>query len=181
MVSSRNDRILCRLSLVVSVALSQAVLAAEPVAMAPLPETAPATTAPATTPPATTGPSETPPLAPATPRACIPDLSGEWSGYWVSHDTGHTGPIRARFERTDACHYRVVFCGRFCKVLPFRYATTLNITGYGPGYVCLGGSQRLGPLFGTFSYNASATSTRFVSNYQADDDSGKFVMSRCCD
>lgn len=121
-----------------------------------------------------------PAAAPPAQTVCVPDLTGEWSGYWESDVNGHTGPIRARFERLDACHYRVVFCGRFWMVCPFRYTTTLRITGYGPGYVCLGGSHRLGPIFGTFSFNARATQTQFVSRYCAEDDHGKFVMTRCC-
>jgi hypothetical protein len=121
-----------------------------------------------------------PAAAPASETVCVPDLTGEWSGYWESDVNGHTGPIRARVERLDACHYRVVFCGRFWRVCPFRYTTTLRITGYGPGYVCLGGSHRLGPVFGTFSYNARATQTHFVSRYCAEDDHGTFVMTRCC-
>lgn len=120
-----------------------------------------------------------PALTPAAETVCVPDLSGEWSGYWESDVNGHTGPIRARFERLDACHYRVVFCGRFWMVCPFRYTTTLRITGYGPGVVCLGGSHRLGPVFGTFSYNARATHTHFVSRYCAQEDHGRFVMTRC--
>jgi hypothetical protein len=109
------------------------------------------------------------------------NLTGEWTGYWESETTGHTGPMRARFDRVDACHYDVLFCGRFCKVLPFLYATQLNVTGHGGGCVYLGGSHRLGPLFGTFRYSAWGSHTRFVASYSADNDRGRFVLTRKCD
>jgi hypothetical protein len=86
--------------------------------------------------------------------------------------------MRARFQKVDACHYDVVFCGRFCKIIPFRYRTTLNVVGHSHGCVYLRGSHELGPLFGTFSYNASASNTRFVSAYRAAEDHGKFVLTR---
>ncbi len=111
----------------------------------------------------------------------VPDLSGRWSGYWESDETGHTGPIKARIERIDCCHYRVVYCGRFWKVLPFRYVSELNVTGYGNGSVCLSGSERLGPLMGTFSYNAWASSSKIVLCYRSRKDQGRFVMTRRCD
>lgn len=126
--------------------------------------------------PALTG-GDAPPNAPV----YVPDLTGEWAGYWESDSNGHTGPIRARFERLNGCRYRVTFCGRFCVLLPFRYVTELQVTGWSHGCVCLSGSHHLGPIFGTFSYNARATHTRFVSRFSAADDHGKFVMTRCCD
>jgi len=38
-----------------------------------------------------------------------PDLSGRWSGYWVSDKNGHTGPLRATFRQQDCDTYRVTY------------------------------------------------------------------------
>lgn len=110
--------------------------------------------------------------------ACVPNLEGRWSGYWESDETGHTGPLRARVEKIDSFHYRVVFCGRFWKVVPFRYGSELAVTGKGHGVVCLGGSERLGPIMGDFSYNARATNNQIVLCYKSRKDHGRFVMCR---
>ena len=116
-------------------------------------------------------------LAGARLRAQEPDLSGRWSGSWASQTSGHTGPLRGTFTRTDATHYRAVFRGRFFKVIPFRYAQTLSVTGYEDGAVRLSGSRRL-PGFGTFEYTATATATDFVATFRSRNDRGVFILSR---
>ena len=62
-----------------------------------------------------------------------PDLSGRWSGYWVSDKNGHTGPLHGRFRQIDANTYRVAYHGRFWRVFPFYYRTTMQIDGAGDG------------------------------------------------
>lgn len=127
---------------------------------APAPEAPPATTAAAT------------PIR-------VPDLSGDWCGSWVSCVNGHKGPMRARFCRLCNGNYEVTFTGRFCKLIPFRYKTTLNVTGYSDGVVYMSGSQYLGPIFGTFTYNAWANDCQFVSGYNAGSkDQGQFTLSK---
>lgn len=108
----------------------------------------------------------------------VPDLSGEWCGSWNSCTNGHSGPMRATFCRLCNGDYQVTFCGRFCKVIPFRYSTVLKTTGYSDGVVYLSGSQSLGPIFGTFSYNAWANDRTFASGYAASKDQGEFHLSR---
>jgi hypothetical protein len=98
----------------------------------------------------------------------------------MSQERNHKGPLSAEFCQLDACRYEVRFKGKFCKFIPFHYTAVLTVTGVADGKVYLSGSQRLGPLMGTFSYNAWATQTQFVANYCAKDDHGQFVMSRCC-
>ena len=88
-------------------------------------------------------------LASATASAQPPDLSGRWSGRWVSETNGHTGPLNARFRQIDADTYRVAFRGRFAKVIPFWYTTRLDAVATGDGVVVLAASQRL-PLVGTY-------------------------------
>ncbi len=106
-----------------------------------------------------------------------PNLTGRWSGRWESQTSGHTGPLNARFKQTDPSHYRVVFSGRFFKVIPFRYAQSLEITGQEGDTVFLTGSSRL-IGFGTFEYNASATSHSFQSTYRSRNDTGTFILGR---
>lgn len=126
---------------------------------------------------------ETAPTAPpaAAPEpAPAPDLSGSWTGSWSSYCNGHHGPMNASFCRIDANHYQVHFRGRFFKLVPFSYTAVLTVTGVDNGRVLLSGSHRLGPVFGTFSYNAWATDTQFVAGYCAEKDQGQFTMMRCC-
>lgn len=105
-----------------------------------------------------------------------PDLSGKWSGYWVSDTNGHTGPLRATFTpRGDS--YRVVYSGRFAKVIPFRYATTMDVVGRGDGAVMLAAEKPLGP-FGTFRTTATATATSFDATFTSRRDRGRFVLGR---
>lgn len=117
------------------------------------------------------------PVAAESPQV-TPLLNGTWSGRWCSRTNGHQGPITARFCQLDACHYEVKFTGRFLKVLPFCYRTTLTVTGVSPGRVTLQASERLGPLLGTFTINAWASDCQFVAAYSSKDDQGQFVMSR---
>ena len=72
----------------------------------------------------------------------------------------------------------MTFAGRFCKLIPFRSATTLDVTGYSDGVVYLSGSQNLGPIFGTFTYNAWANDRQFASGYSANKDQGQFILSK---
>jgi len=128
------------------------------------------------------------PEAPAAPVATpvttpgasirIPNLNGDWCGSWQSCTNGHKGPMRASFCRLCDGNYKVTFTGRFCKLIPFRYSTTLNVTGYTDGVVYLSGSQNLGPIFGTFTYNAWANDRQFASGYSANKDQGQFVLAR---
>ena len=111
-----------------------------------------------------------------TASAQPPDLSGKWSGYWLSDKNGHTGPLNATFtQQGDA--YRVTYRGRFAKVIPFRYTATMDVIGTGDGVVLLSAEKRLGPM-GTFRTTATATATDFDATFTSRRDSGKFVMRR---
>jgi hypothetical protein len=117
-------------------------------------------------------------VAAAQEPAPVPDLTGSWSGHWESCKNGHHGPLSARFCKTDDGHYEVVFRGRFFKVVPFRYATTLTVTGYDGDRVLLSASKRLGPVLGSFSMDADATSSDFTAHFSSRDDQGLFVLRR---
>ena len=112
--------------------------------------------------------------------AAATDLSGCWNGHWESCTTGHQGPLNATFCQTCPTSYSVEFTGRFFKIVPFRYSVTLDVVSDDGTTVVLAGSSYLGRLAGTFSYQASATSTEFTANYSSCKDQGKFVLSRCC-
>jgi hypothetical protein len=108
---------------------------------------------------------------------CPPDLSGQWRGSWESCVRGHHGPLAARFERIDDCHYLVHFHGRACKVMPFCYSVTMSVTGYDGDTVFLSASSHL-PIFGTFECCASANNCHFEARYSAASDQGQFRLER---
>ncbi|QJW97580.1 hypothetical protein [Frigoriglobus tundricola] len=106
-----------------------------------------------------------------------PDLTGKWSGYWASDKNGHTGPLNATFVPQGDSSYRVTYRGRFAKVIPFRYSTTMDVVGTGDGVVLLSAEKRLGPM-GTFRTTATATGSNFDATFTSRRDSGRFVLSR---
>ena len=106
-----------------------------------------------------------------------PDLSGHWRGNWESCERGHHGPLAARFEKIDDCHYLVHFNGRALKIMPFCYSVTMTVTGYEGDTVFLFASSHL-PIFGTFECCASANGCRFEARYSAASDQGLFRMER---
>jgi hypothetical protein len=106
------------------------------------------------------------------------ELEGRWQqGSWSDSKSGHEGPLRAYFRQTDEDHYRVVFTGRFAKVVPFRFATTLNVTGRDGDQVYMAGEKRLG-LFGRFRYNAVADGQHFHADYDSWRWVGEFNLNR---
>lgn len=106
------------------------------------------------------------------------DLSGRWGGCWVSDKSGHKGPLNAKFEKVGEHCYRVRFTGRFWGVLPFVYSQTLRVTGVDGDTVFLAGETALGPVLGTYRYDAVATPTHFEAAYTSKRDRGRFVMDR---
>ena len=108
---------------------------------------------------------------------CAQDLTGRWCGEWNDCRSGHRGPLRATFSKCDDEHYRVVFTGRFFKVIPFRFSTVLDVAGQEEGRVVLSGQSRVG-LFGTFRYDAVATDTDFTANYSSRRYEGQFLLHR---
>ena len=112
------------------------------------------------------------------PDAMATDLSGCWRGSWTSCSTGHHGPLEATFTRCDETHYAVEFRGRFFRVIPFRYAVTLEVVEDRGDEVVLAGSSFLGRLFGTFCYRAEADDCAFHATYRSKKDTGTFDLRR---
>ena len=112
-------------------------------------------------------------------RLLATDLSGTWSGNWISCSTGHQGPLMARFTRCDGTHYRVRFSGRFFKIFPFHYTVTLKVVEETETMVTLSGSSYLGRLFGTFCYTATTDACHFNARYSSKKDTGMFKLSKC--
>ena len=114
-------------------------------------------------------------------EAFVPvDLSGTWKGSWLSCKSGHNGKLRATFCRLNEKQVQAVFVGSFAKILPFRYNAVLDVVHEESGMIVVSGSKRLGPLMGTFSYQATITADRFDATYNSKRDWGKWSMSRCC-
>ncbi|MBN9120128.1 MAG: hypothetical protein J0I06_13345 [Planctomycetes bacterium] len=116
-------------------------------------------------------------VLPSVSLAQYPDLSGKWSGYWVSDTNGHHGPLHAKFKQLDCDTYKVTYRGRFAVVIPFRYTTTMDVVGTGAGVAILAAEKPLGP-FGTFRTTATATGTTFDATFTSRRDSGRFVLRR---
>jgi hypothetical protein len=113
-------------------------------------------------------------------RAQASDLSGSWSGRWLSCKSGHNGPLNGTFCRLSATSYEVNFRGRFFKVFPFRYSVVLNVVEEYGDYTRLRGSSYLGRMFGTFYYDATVQGNCFTATYTSCKDNGRFTMTRCC-
>ena len=106
-----------------------------------------------------------------------PNLSGSWSGNWISDGSGHKGPMKAVFRPVGTDSYEVTFSGRFFKVIPFRYKATLMVTGKDGDKLILTGNQKL-LGFGTFEYSALADNGSFMANYTSKKDNGRFELYR---
>jgi hypothetical protein len=117
-------------------------------------------------------------VCPSLAYAGPPELSGQWSGYWVSDKNGHTGPLHGKFTQLDCETYRVRYHGRFAKVIPFWYTTKMHVTGAFDDSLVLTASQNLGPFLGTFKTTAVATPSSFEAQFSSRGDSGRFVLTR---
>jgi hypothetical protein len=112
------------------------------------------------------------------PTLCAAELEGRWRhGSWSDANTGHEGALQARFRENDDGNYRVVFTGRFAKMIPFRFATTLNVVGHDGDQVILAGESRL-LGFGRFSYQAVGDGHHFHAQYRSRRWRGEFSLSR---
>src|SRR5471030_2079339 len=73
-----------------------------------------------------------------------PDITGCWSGYWISCTNGHTGPLSATICKISDTCYEAHFKGKFFKVIPFRYKANLSVVGQEGDKLLLSSSRRLG-------------------------------------
>jgi hypothetical protein len=105
-------------------------------------------------------------------------LAGDWRGMWLSGTTGHRGPMRAEFRSAGPGSWEVVFRGRFCALIPFRYSAVLCESRGEDGSVQLRGSRNLGPLFGTFHFSGTVREGRLNARWWSKKESGRFVLER---
>ena len=110
-------------------------------------------------------------------HACA-QAAGNWQGTWLSESNGHSGKLNARIHQVSPSQYRAVFRGTYFKVLPFRYATTLDVVGCGPGYVQLAGGKKLGPVMGEFRYQACVSGNQFQATFRSKRDHGVWQMRK---
>jgi hypothetical protein len=115
---------------------------------------------------------------PTGPTLCAGELDGRWRhGSWSDANTGHEDALRARFREKDNGDYRVVFTGRFAKVIPFRFATTLEVVGHDGDQVIMAGESRV-MGFGRFSYHAVGNGHHFNAQYHSRRWQGEFHLRR---
>jgi hypothetical protein len=105
------------------------------------------------------------------------ELDGRWRGTWTDNVRGHEGSLRGRFRETKNGDYRVVFTGTFFKVIPFRFATTLNVVERDGAKVVFAGQSRVGG-FGRFTYHAVADEHQFNAQYSSGRWRGEFNLRR---
>jgi hypothetical protein len=103
-------------------------------------------------------------------------ISGRWQGEWLSGSNGHRGPLRATVRSTPS-GYRVLFAGRFMKVVPFVYTTPMQVISTSSAGVQLYAERRL-PLFGSFSTHATVSPTTFDATFHSKRDHGQFILRR---
>ena len=113
-----------------------------------------------------------------TGSAAAGELDGRWRhGSWTDTNTGHEDALRGRFREQSDGNYRVVFTGRFAKVIPFRFTTTLNVVGHNGDKVMMEGESRVAG-FGRFSYHAVADGNHFNAQYDSRRWKGEFNLWR---
>jgi len=106
------------------------------------------------------------------------ELDGRWpNGSWYDAKSGHEDVLRARFKQNCDGNYRVVFTGKFAKVIPFRFATTLNVVGHDGDQVIMSGESRIMGLV-RFKYDAVADEHNFNAQYSSRRWSGEFNLNR---
>ena len=115
-------------------------------------------------------------LAISTAHADGPE--GRWpNGSWFDNKSGHQGPLRGDLQPTNEGNYRAVFTGRFAKIVPFRFATTLSVVGQEGDKTYFAGESKL-PLFGRFTYSGVADEHHFNMQYSSRRWQGDFNLDR---
>lgn len=106
-----------------------------------------------------------------------PLAGGGFRGTWSSETHGNSGPMRAFVRPRADGEYRVMFVGRFLKVVPFAYPAKLSVVGTTADGVMLSGSRRLGP-FGTFTMTGTLTPNALDAEFHAKSEHGRFTLTR---
>jgi hypothetical protein len=105
-----------------------------------------------------------------------PQITGRWTGEWISETSGHSGPLKARIRQIDDCTYRATFRGRFALVIPFWYTTKFHVDSHEDTAIVMSTTQQL-PLIGEYRTTATVTPSVFDARYSSRRDSGRFFMT----
>ena len=107
-----------------------------------------------------------------------PLAGGGFRGTWTSETHGSAGPMRAVVRPIRGDEVRVLFVGRFLKVVPFAYSARLHIIGTTTDGVMLSGSRYLGPGLGTFTMHGTLTPQALDAEFRAKNERGRFTLTR---
>jgi hypothetical protein len=106
------------------------------------------------------------------------ELEGRgWRGRWTDTNSGHEDTLRARFRPTRDGNYRAVFSGKYAKVIPFVFATKLQVVERNDGQVVMAGTSRIMGIV-RFDYHAVADAHNFNAQYSSRRWAGDFQLSR---
>lgn len=105
------------------------------------------------------------------------ELSGTWSGAWISGANNHRGRLSATFCQTQPDQVQAKFRGTFAKIIPFRYRTNLNVVHQQAGLTILSGTRRL-PLSGEFRYYAEIQDGCFQGQFSSGRNFGCWTLQQ---
>jgi len=106
-------------------------------------------------------------------------VSGRWEGEWISHKTGHRGPLRSVILAVASDRWRARFHAGYSRVFRACYATDLIASRIERGRYQFKGSSDLGWIAGgVYEYDGEATSGSLVCRYRSRMDYGEFRLKR---
>lgn len=117
----------------------------------------------------------------AAQKAPHDELSGAWTGSWVSEATGHKGKLKAIISQPDAAHPHdrtVRYWASWKRILSATFVTQHTFTPLGGRYVLTGHHQMPAWIGGEYTYGGTSTSTEFSASYRSSLDHGTFEMKR---
>ncbi|MEM7234523.1 MAG: hypothetical protein AAF517_20250 [Planctomycetota bacterium] len=105
------------------------------------------------------------------------ELTGAWSGRWLSDYNGHTGALRCVVRKDEDGNYYARYRASFAKILRFEYELPVRFQSCG-GLYNFQSSANLGWLWGTHESRGEIAGSRFTAAYRASVDHGSFELER---
>lgn len=107
------------------------------------------------------------------------NITGLWTGSWMSDVDAHTGEIKAIVRKVDDQTYDVYYHATYGSFFTFSYETQMHVTQRTGDRVDFTGKADLGWLAGgEYEHTGHATPTEFVSKYRSKYDHGAYTMKR---